>query len=181
MPWCDAEPGRGRPAAHCNCHEGRDGEFCEEAVLMACLNQCNGRGVCHFGFCRCDPGWYGIDCSLHQGRVKALAVAEEGEVHAAAGGAAGAAGAAAARAAGAAGAAAAAAAAGTEAAWAVRPLIYVYELPPRFTTEMWSTKTEKKDCTIRAYTSRNSTRYHMHAFGMEVAARQPSPSPWPWP
>ena len=106
MPWCDAEPGRGRPAAHCNCHEGRDGEFCEEAVLMACLNQCNGRGVCHFGFCRCDPGWYGIDCSLHQGRVKALAVAEEGEVHAAAGGAgAGAGAAAAARAAGAAGAA----------------------------------------------------------------------------
>ena len=34
---------------------------------------------------------------------------------------------------------------------------------------MWSTKTEKKDCTIRGYSTRNATSYHMHAFGMEVA------------
>ena len=143
VPWCDASPGgAGRPAATCNCHEGSDGSLCEIAVLMACLNQCNGQGVCHMGQCRCDQGWYGVDCSLHRGKVEALAAAEVGT--------------------------AAEAEAVAEATWARRPLIYVYELPPRYNTEMWATKTEKKDCTIRAYSTHNSTRFHMHAFGMEV-------------
>ena len=25
--------------------------------------QCGGRGECDLGFCKCDPGWYGTDCS----------------------------------------------------------------------------------------------------------------------
>ena len=61
VPWCDAEPGRARPAAYCNCHEGSDGTYCEVPVLMACLNQCNARGVCHMGNCRCDPDWCGVE------------------------------------------------------------------------------------------------------------------------
>jgi len=27
------------------------------------VNQCNGRGECHMGFCRCLEGWYGHDCA----------------------------------------------------------------------------------------------------------------------
>ena len=159
--WCDAEPGRGpHPAAGCNCHEGTDGALCETPVLMACLNQCNARGVCHHGFCRCDEGWYGVDCSLHRGSAQPMRVPErpptqqEGAPPAVAEATA---------------VAAVATATAGEAAWQRRPLIYVYELPPRFNTEMWSTKTEKRDCTLRAYTPANGTRWHMHAFGMEVA------------
>lgn len=34
-----------------------------------CLNNCSGRGTCtEFSTCRCDPGYYGSDCS--QGNVK---------------------------------------------------------------------------------------------------------------
>ncbi len=29
----------------------------------ACPNNCTGRGVCRFGYCTCDNGYYGVDCS----------------------------------------------------------------------------------------------------------------------
>eukprot|EP00195_Chlamydomonas_chlamydogama_P007154 CAMPEP_0202896838 /NCGR_PEP_ID=MMETSP1392-20130828/5751_1 /ASSEMBLY_ACC=CAM_ASM_000868 /TAXON_ID=225041 /ORGANISM="Chlamydomonas chlamydogama, Strain SAG 11-48b" /LENGTH=484 /DNA_ID=CAMNT_0049582321 /DNA_START=368 /DNA_END=1822 /DNA_ORIENTATION=+ len=32
-----------------------------------CLNQCNGRGTCMAGWCHCEPGYYGADCSLSIG------------------------------------------------------------------------------------------------------------------
>ena len=32
----------------------------QEAV---CPLQCNGHGKCLSGFCKCEPGWYGTDCS----------------------------------------------------------------------------------------------------------------------
>jgi hypothetical protein len=34
-------------------------------VLMAhdCAHNCSGNGVCTNGYCKCDPGYYGIDCS----------------------------------------------------------------------------------------------------------------------
>ena len=34
-------------------------------VLMAhdCARNCSGNGVCTNGYCKCDPGYYGIDCS----------------------------------------------------------------------------------------------------------------------
>ena len=145
--WCDAEPWRERPAAACNCHEGSKGGLCEIPVLMACLSQCNGRGHCKNGMCVCDPGWYGVDCSLRRGKVELLASAllppppspppppprsppeESG---------------------------------------APRPRIYVYELPPEFNVQMLATKTEEKDCATRAYSEGNETSWHMHAFGMEV-------------
>jgi len=28
-----------------------------------CIHNCSGHGVCSDGFCKCDPGYYGIDCS----------------------------------------------------------------------------------------------------------------------
>jgi len=58
---------------------------------------------------------------------------------------------------------------GVPAAAAKLPAVYVYELPPRFNLRLWTAKTEERDCTIRAYTEKNGTRFHMHAFGMEVA------------
>ena len=74
VPWCDAEPalvdrGVQRPAVQCRCEEGTSGRLCEARTLHACLNQCNGRGTCQYGYCLCDPSWYGVDCSLHRGRI----------------------------------------------------------------------------------------------------------------
>jgi len=39
------------------------GPFCDVPVEHTCANQCNGRGECHMGFCRCLEGWYGHDCA----------------------------------------------------------------------------------------------------------------------
>jgi hypothetical protein len=30
---------------------------------MYCANQCSGRGECSYGYCKCEEGWFGIDCS----------------------------------------------------------------------------------------------------------------------
>eukprot|EP00198_Chlamydomonas_reinhardtii_P012877 XP_001702214.1 exostosin-like glycosyltransferase [Chlamydomonas reinhardtii] len=67
---------------------------------LRCLNACNGRGKCYAGWCHCQEGYYGADCSLSldgQGRPQQLA----GMGYAPAPGG---------------------------------PRIYIYELPPRFTT-----------------------------------------------
>jgi hypothetical protein len=44
------------------------GEFCEEraartALQNICWNNCQGRGECRRGFCHCQPGFWGKDCS----------------------------------------------------------------------------------------------------------------------
>ncbi len=31
--------------------------------IQSCINNCNGRGTCTYGFCHCKPGWWGLDCS----------------------------------------------------------------------------------------------------------------------
>ena len=46
------------------CYEGRTGRFCELPKRMYCLRDCHGRGECDSGFCWCQPGWHGVDCSL---------------------------------------------------------------------------------------------------------------------
>lgn len=40
------------------------------------INQCSGHGLCHIGFCKCHPGWYGLDCS----RKRAFLEMEPGTV-----------------------------------------------------------------------------------------------------
>eukprot|EP00798_Chlamydomonas_sp_ICE-L_P023547 gene23547-9071_t len=59
--WCEAEA----PTFLCPCViDGLAGRMCEEQIEHFCVNQCSGHGVCNLGFCVCDPGWYGHDCSL---------------------------------------------------------------------------------------------------------------------
>mmetsp|Transcript_36676 Transcript_36676/g.92646 ORF Transcript_36676/g.92646 Transcript_36676/m.92646 type:complete len:581 (-) Transcript_36676:360-2102(-) len=82
------------------CHKllFKDSEECTRDY--SCLNACNMRGKCMAGWCHCQPGYYGADCSLSlddAGKPQLLA--------------------------------------GTS--WqtrARRPWVYVYELPPEFTT-----------------------------------------------
>lgn len=52
--------------SHAGCCAGWGGPTCETPVEQFCFNQCNGRGECINGFCRCHSGWHGIDCA-HRG------------------------------------------------------------------------------------------------------------------
>ena len=55
---------RARASLRCLCIDGTFGRTCEHTCRNDCFNHCSARGVCHHGWCQCDPGWFGIDCSL---------------------------------------------------------------------------------------------------------------------
>lgn len=66
--------------------------------LNLCLNNCNGLGKCRGGWCHCDKGYWGADCSLSWGEGgRPALLAGQGYVPR-----------------------------------AKKPLIYVYELPPKY-------------------------------------------------
>ncbi|KAG2488240.1 hypothetical protein HYH03_013231 [Edaphochlamys debaryana] len=89
---CNPELGR------CDCHRNFTGDSCSEPIKSLsrsckhhgfpsvedcvqltpyrCLNNCNERGTCYGGWCHCQEGYYGADCSLSldsQGRPEQLA------------------------------------------------------------------------------------------------------------
>ena len=73
---CEAHGTCNQELGRCDCPRGRTGEACEAGSAEPferspfddqppfCLNDCNGRGTCVFGFCHCTPGFFGSDCSL---------------------------------------------------------------------------------------------------------------------
>ncbi|KAL2630097.1 hypothetical protein R1flu_014783 [Riccia fluitans] len=49
----------------CVCkYDGAAGLLCEIPVESFCINQCSGNGRCYGGSCACVEGWHGIDCSI---------------------------------------------------------------------------------------------------------------------
>ena len=69
--WCDATAADALESAvaHlCACtYDGLHGPLCDERHEPFCLNQCSGHGLCDAhggGFCHCDPGFFGVDCSM---------------------------------------------------------------------------------------------------------------------
>ena len=42
----------------------------------ACPNECLGRGQCAYGFCHCQPGYWGLDCGFSKARLQQLARAK---------------------------------------------------------------------------------------------------------
>lgn len=52
-------------------YDGLLGEWCDTHVEHYCLLQCSGHGRCWHGFCKCYDGWYGADCSR---RAKGLPI-----------------------------------------------------------------------------------------------------------
>ncbi|KAL1512024.1 hypothetical protein AB1Y20_005299 [Prymnesium parvum] len=130
--WCDANASVGeQPAATCACrYDGLDGYLCQSEVPQFCLNQCSARGECHHGFCLCNAGWWGIDCSRAArpsgegpSRARGTVAAEVGKQRRG------------------------------------RPLIYVYEMPSSVTTDLLQRRHDKHFCAHRTYLQRNRTQY----------------------
>jgi hypothetical protein len=77
LPRSPAQAAQLAPLPPCSCYQGYLGSACEATATSAtseqsCLHNCNGRGHCTYGFCQCQPGWWGRDCS----RSKAYGPAE---------------------------------------------------------------------------------------------------------
>ena len=114
-----------RQVPQCRCFPGYTGPNCEIKMddvshMHKCFNGCSGRGQCLHNVCKCQPGAYGIDCSMGLGdpplrlpgappSAAALIAAKSRAQGASA----------------------------TDSAGereAPRPRIYVYDMPPRFTS-----------------------------------------------
>eukprot|EP00899_Mesostigma_viride_P005380 jgi/Mesvir1/14843/Mv05465-RA.1 len=69
--WCSFDPNRGAGSEFCKCFYGYRGRSCELALEPFCYNNCSGRGRCLSGFCHCQRGYFGVDCSqwIHAGRI----------------------------------------------------------------------------------------------------------------
>ena len=50
-------------ATQCICVDGTYGSACDIVCSNDCFNDCSGHGECLHGWCRCQPGWFGADCS----------------------------------------------------------------------------------------------------------------------
>lgn len=177
LAWCDRPPTADamRAAARlhyprCGCYEDRGGPLCQTIVRSFCLNQCSDRGACVRGFCQCAAGWSGSDCSIpivpaasHRGRMRSdLATASHAGAVASAG----------ARASPSSAHAMARVAHGGRHA-ALRPAIYVYELPVWFNGWLHETRMHPQDCTYRRYEhGANGTEWENYAFGLELALHE---------
>ncbi|KAK9921833.1 hypothetical protein M0R45_030329 [Rubus argutus] len=159
--WCNVDPAEAYALKvhfkhECECkYDCLVGRFCEVPVLCTCINQCSGHGHCRGGFCQCNNGWYGIDCSVpsvassvHEwpqwlrpaqvdipdsshltGKVVNLNAVVKKK----------------------------------------RPLIYVYDLPPDFNSLLLEGRHFKLECVNRIYDDKNSTLWTDMLYGAQMA------------
>ena len=167
MAWCDATQGA-KPMAHCACrYDGLDGYLCQHPTAQFCLNQCSHRGACRFGFCLCEQGWWGVDCSLERRNVLPREAPR---------------------------AAVPRLRASPPPPLPpplppppprrrLRPLIYVYEMPSALTTALLQRRHDKLFCVPRTYLQRNATQFAYgiyQGYVLEVLLRtNPNPNPNP--
>ncbi|CAN6577068.1 unnamed protein product [Malus baccata var. baccata] len=159
--WCNVDPAEAyalkvKFKEECDCkYDGFGGRFCEVPTVCTCINQCSGRGHCRGGFCECNNGWYGIDCSIPSvassvrewpqwlrpaqvdvpdsshlpGKVDNLNAVVKKK----------------------------------------RPLIYVYDLPPDFNSLLLEGRHFRLECVNRIYDDRNSTLWTDQLYGAQMA------------
>ena len=133
-----------------------------------CLNQCSGRGECEGGYCRCERGSYGADCSANAaGGPLALARSSAGDVATVELSASARSAAAAVRShAAAASPAGEAQAKGSGAGGgAPTPRVYVYELPGEFNTFLLTRRLNADSCVLRNYVHKQDLGRRRHASG----------------
>ncbi|WVZ55657.1 hypothetical protein U9M48_006291 [Paspalum notatum var. saurae] len=158
--WCnvvpeDAYSSKVEFKKECDCkYDGLWGQFCETRVECSCINQCSGHGHCRGGFCQCDSGYFGIDCSIPSAysltydwpswlqppvnlpdlknsssipiNVKAVVQKK-------------------------------------------RPLIYVYDLPAEFDSHLLEGRHFKFQCVNRIYDEKNWTLWTKQLYGAQMA------------
>ncbi|XP_052175852.1 uncharacterized protein LOC127790391 isoform X2 [Diospyros lotus] len=158
--WCNVDPadaysGKVHFKEECDCkYDGLFGQFCEVPVSSTCINQCSGHGHCRGGFCQCDHGWFGVDCSVpsasssvrewpqwlrpaqinipdsaHVGNLVTLNAVVEKK----------------------------------------RPLVYVYDLPPEFNSHLLEGRHFKLECVNRIYDQNNFTLWTDQLYGSQMA------------
>ncbi|XP_042417435.1 uncharacterized protein LOC122006135 isoform X1 [Zingiber officinale] len=159
--WCNVDPedayaSKVKFKVECDCkYDCLLGQFCEIPTLCSCVNQCSGHGHCRGGFCECDRGYYGIDCSV----PSALSPMQEwpvwlrpakvdlpdkvsinGELMTI-----------------------------KAVVKKKRPLIYVYDLPPEFNAHLLEGRHFKFECVNRIYTDKNRTLWTDQLYGSQMA------------
>ncbi|XP_072991037.1 uncharacterized protein [Typha latifolia] len=159
--WCNVDPKdayslRVQFKEECDCkYDCLWGQFCEIPTQCSCLNQCTGHGHCRGGFCQCDSGFYGIDCSIPSAlslvqdlpkwlRPSTIDVPDMTRL------------------------------VGGDVNIKVtlkkrRPLIYVYDLPPEFNSHLLEGRHYKLQCVNRIYTEKNRTLWTGQLYGAQVA------------
>ncbi|XP_074279187.1 uncharacterized protein LOC141604650 [Silene latifolia] len=159
--WCNVDPqqaydGQVKFKEECHCkYDGHIGQFCEIPVISTCINQCSGHGFCRGGFCQCNGGWYGTDCSIPSlfspirewpQWLRPAHIDMPGYAHAAE------------------------SIDTLNAAVAKkRPLIYVYDLPPQFNSLLLEGRHFKFECVNRLYDDRNATVWTEQLYGAQMA------------
>ncbi|CDP10069.1 unnamed protein product [Coffea canephora] len=159
--WCNVDPkeaydGKVHFKEECDCkYDGLWGRFCEVPVQSVCINQCAGHGYCRGGFCQCDKGWYGTDCSipsvlssvaewpkwLRPAQIKIPdSDKQTGKIDNL-----------------------------TAVVAKKRPLIYVYDLLPEFNSLLLEGCHFKLECVNRIYDHRNETIWTNHLYGAQMA------------
>ncbi|TXG70461.1 hypothetical protein EZV62_005396 [Acer yangbiense] len=159
--WCNVDPKEAYAEKvqfkeECDCkYDGLWGRFCEVPVLSTCINQCSGHGHCRGGFCQCDNGWYGTDCSIPSVtssvrewpqwlRPGQLDIPSNANIT------------------------------GNlvnlnAAVKKKRPLIYIYDLPPEFNSLLLEGRHFKFECINRIYDERNATLWTDQLYGSQIA------------
>ncbi|KAL4419203.1 hypothetical protein ABPG77_000597 [Micractinium sp. CCAP 211/92] len=138
--WCQAD----QPQWTCPCLiDGLGGPYCETPTEAFCPNQCNGHGECHSGWCKCHDGWFGHDCAYRTNTTEWTPGMEDGErpwlkPHVRT----------------------PASKDPEPGATRKRPLIYIYELPPMYNSNMLQYRVAKDDCVYRTFTDSNETVLH---------------------
>ncbi|CAA0812736.1 exostosin family protein [Striga hermonthica] len=160
--WCNVDPAEAYDSKvafkeECDCkYDGLSGRFCEVNVQSVCINQCSGLGFCRGGFCQCKNGWYGVDCStpsvlssitewpewLRPANVnvpEGAQLTRKNLVNLSA------------------------------VVHKKRPLIYVYDLPPDFNSQLMEGRHFKLECVNRIYDDRNATIWTDLLYGAQMA------------
>ncbi|KAL8133449.1 uncharacterized protein LOC141712540 isoform X1 [Apium graveolens] len=159
--WCNVDPvevynHKMKFKTDCDCkYDGLWGAFCEVPVSCTCINQCSGHGYCRGGFCQCDQGWYGADCSIPSAlasigkwpqwlRPAQVNIPDHTQVT------------------------------GdldniTAVVEKKRPLIYVYDLPPEFNSLLLEGRHFKLECVNRIYDDVNNTLWTNNLYGSQMA------------
>ncbi|GAX76857.1 hypothetical protein CEUSTIGMA_g4303.t1 [Chlamydomonas eustigma] len=156
--WCMVD----KPSEEGNCDncmiDNIGGKYCDTVKEAYCPSQCSGHGDCNLGFCKCQDGWYGLDCSrkaaaatldpsdVEAGRKPWLKSPGLGDLPPAA--------------------------RSKEDPAAPpsrkRPLIYIYDTPPPLTTRMLQYRLVWKACIWRHFSVHNESLLHDWLYGVET-------------